>query len=95
MDCKAISFSRHALQRMFKRAISPTDVRAALETGEVIVEYPQDRPYPSRLILALVGERPLHVLAARDERTMHCYIITAYVPDPTLWECDFRTRKPL
>jgi hypothetical protein len=26
--------------------------------------------------------------------TMPCYIITAYVPDPALWESDFGTRKP-
>ena len=95
MDCKAVSLSRHALQRMFKRSISPADVRVALETGEVIVDYPQDMPYPSRFILAFVRGRPLHILAARDEQTMHCYIVTTYVPDPDLWESDFRTRKPV
>lgn len=94
MDCEAISFSRHALQRMFERAISPDEVRAALVKGEVIADYPDDTPYPSMLVLGFVGKRPLHVVVARDGVSRHCYVITAYVADPTLWGSDFRTRKP-
>jgi hypothetical protein len=94
MDCDAISFSGHAIQRMFERAISPVDVRTALVTGEVIAEYPDDAPYPSVLISAFVAGRPLHVVAARDDSTKHCYVITVYVPDAAQWGSDFRTRKP-
>jgi hypothetical protein len=46
------------------------------------------------LVLAFVGKRPLHVVAARDDSTRHCYVITAYIADQALWESDFRTRKP-
>jgi hypothetical protein len=53
MDCNAISFSRHAVQRMFERAISPAAVRMALENGEAIADYPADTPYPSMLIPSL------------------------------------------
>jgi hypothetical protein len=53
MDCDAISFSRHAILRMFARAISPDEVRTALVTGEVIADSPEDTPYPSVLILAI------------------------------------------
>jgi hypothetical protein len=94
MDCDAISFSRHAIQRMFERAISPDEVRVALVKGEVIAYYPDDAPYPSVLILVIVVGRPLHVVVARDDDTKHCYVITAYVADPALWGSDFRTRKP-
>jgi hypothetical protein len=94
MDCDAISFSRHAFERMFERAIRPDEVRVAMATGEVIADYPTDAPYPSVLILAIVAGRPLHVVAARDGETRHCYVITAYVPDSVLWGGDFRTRKP-
>jgi hypothetical protein len=34
MDREAISFSRHALQRMFECAISPGEVHAALMNGD-------------------------------------------------------------
>jgi hypothetical protein len=94
LDCDAISFSRHAIQRMFERAIHPDEVRMALATGEVIADYTADVPYPSMLVLAIVAGRPLHVVAARNGETRHCYVITAYVPDPVLWGGDFRTRKP-
>ena len=55
MDCDAISFSRHALQRMFERAISPDEIRKALANGETVADYPEDTPYPSRLILGIVA----------------------------------------
>jgi Domain of unknown function (DUF4258) len=93
MDCNAISFSGHAIQRMFERAITLDDVRIAMSMGEVIADYPEDVPYPSVLVLAIVAGRPLHVVAARDGETGHCYVITAYIPDPALWGDDFRTRR--
>ena len=38
------------------------------------------------------SERPLHVVAADndDEETI---IITAYEPDPMIWESDFKKKK--
>jgi hypothetical protein len=84
----------HAVQRMFERAISPAAVRIALEIGEAIADYPADTPYPSMLILAYVAGRPLQVVVARDAKTKHCYVVTAYVPDPAVWGNDFKTRKP-
>ena len=46
-----ITYRLHAVQRMFERKVSIEEVRYVLETGEVIEEYPDDTPYPSRLIL--------------------------------------------
>ena len=94
MDCRSISFSRHAIQRMFERAISPEEVGVVVRTGEVIADYPDDTPYRSMLIMAIVSGRPLHVVAARDDATGICYVVTAYVADSDQWESDFKTRKP-
>ena len=44
-------FRVHAIQRMFLRSISAEDVRDVLETGEIILEYTEDQPNPSRLVL--------------------------------------------
>lgn len=41
MKCSKLIFSRHAVERMFEREISPEDVRTVVSTGEVIVEYPK------------------------------------------------------
>jgi hypothetical protein len=44
-------FPVHAIQRMALRNISAAEVRAVLTSGEAIEEYPDDTPYPSRLVL--------------------------------------------
>lgn len=61
--------------------------------GEIIEDYPEDKPYPSALLLGTIEETPLHIVAALDEKTDICYIITAYHPDGKHFEKDFKTRK--
>jgi hypothetical protein len=53
-------FRLHAVQRMFQRAISEIDVSAVLATGETIETYPDDTPYPSRLVLGWLGLAEWH-----------------------------------
>ena len=93
MDCKRVVFSGHAIQRMFERAISRDDVLAVIAQGETIAEYPDDKPYPSRLLLWPIGSRPLHVVLAFDEEAGLCIAVTVYEPDLEHWNGDFRTRK--
>jgi hypothetical protein len=59
-------FRVHAIERMFRRRISEVDVRHVLTNGEEIESYPEDTPYPSRLVLGWRGSRPIHVVAAED-----------------------------
>jgi len=60
----------------------------------VIEDYPDDRPFPSRLLLGFPDERPLHVATARDEAARTVHVITVYEPDPLLWSGDYRKRRP-
>ncbi|MFN3477111.1 MAG: DUF4258 domain-containing protein [Candidatus Methylomirabilales bacterium] len=62
-------------------------------TGEVIEEYPNDTPYPSRLVLGWRGARPLHVVVADNPDSQETVVITVYEPDPEQREPDFRRRK--
>lgn len=78
---------------MFERRIGRGEVVAVLASGEVIAEYPDDLPYPSVLLLASVGSRALHIVVGEDITTGTCYIVTVYLPDPKLWNPDFRTRR--
>ena len=94
MECDRIVFSGHAVQRMFEREIRVQDVEHAIATGEVISDYPDDTPFPSCLILALVDGRPVHIVAAEDEVTRTCYVVTVYNPDPALWDPAFKRRRP-
>jgi hypothetical protein len=66
-----------------------------LEFGEVIEEYPDDKPYPSRLVMGQVGLRPIHIVVADDNEARETIVITVYEPDPNQWEADFKRRKKL
>lgn len=66
MECGSVSFSGHALRRMFERRIDRADVLAVLRNGDVISEYTDDKPYPSFLLLGFVKDGPLHVVAAKE-----------------------------
>ena len=78
---------------MFQRNIGIAEVQGVLESGETIESYPDDTPYPSRLVLGWSGTRPLHVVAADDFDGAQTYIVSVYEPDPALWDQDFRWRK--
>ena len=93
MDCEKILFSGHAVRRMFDRSISPLDVVEVIRAGEIITDYLEDKPFPSYLLLGFIRGRPLHVVVAVEDQAGKCYIVTAYDPDPDLWEPDFRTRR--
>ncbi|WP_397548007.1 DUF4258 domain-containing protein [Rhodothermus marinus] len=93
MDEPRLFFRRHALQRMAERKITVEDVKHVLKTGETIASYPEDRPYPSRLVLGWIGTRPLHVVVTDNDEDNVQIVITVYEPDPTLWEDDFKRRR--
>lgn len=93
MDCREITFTKHAFERMFSRSISPRDVRNIVVNGETIITYPNDVPFQSTLLLGYLDKRPIHVLVGKDPSTAICYIITVYEPDITIWEDDFKRRR--
>ena len=95
MPLKKLVFRLHALQRMFQREISNDDVKRTIESGEVIENYPNDEPYPSRLTLGFVDDRPIHVVFAENSEENEIIVVTVYEPNPTKWEQDFKRRtKP-
>jgi len=93
MGERHITFSGHAMRRMFQRGIAKADVVAIIADGETVEVYADDQPYPSRLLSGTVGGRVLHVVVAEDATTRTYHVITAYAPDPDLWELDWRTRR--
>lgn len=76
-------------------AIHTEEILAALDVGAIIEEYLDDAPYPSCLILGRSqAGRPLHVVCAPVAEERRLVIITAYQPDLSRWDADFRRRKP-
>jgi hypothetical protein len=88
-----IEWQRHALERMMERGISMESVKEILKKGEIIEDYPDDKPYPSALFLGWIRGEPLHAVAAFDSLTGWCFIITAYKPDLEHFESDYKTRR--
>lgn len=86
-------FRAHAIRRMFGRRISEEDVQEVLMSGEEIENYPEDTPYPSRLMLGLIHSRPIHVVVADNKEDRETIIVTVYEPDPMRWDSTFRRRK--
>ncbi len=88
-----IIYRVHSLERMFQRGISTDDVKDVLTSGEVIEDYPDDSPYPSRLISGQARGRHIHVVAAYNRVDDENIVITVYQPDPDQWDKEFRRRK--
>ncbi len=86
MTTVRIQFSDHALLRMFERRVDARDVHDAVDTGEVLETYPEDTPFPSKLLLGWPRGKPLHVVAADNAEGGVTVIITVYEPDPDKWE---------
>jgi len=78
---------------MFARNISKDDVVKVIKKGEIIRKYLDDEPYPSKLLLGFVKDKPLHIVLGFDRNDLTCIVITAYYPDLKIWESDFKTRK--
>jgi hypothetical protein len=64
MDKGRVEFRIHALKRMFQRRISSAAVLHVLETGDTVEQYPDDLPYPSRLVPGWRESQPIHVVVA-------------------------------
>mgnify|MGYP001766175509 CR=1 FL=1 len=86
-------YSRHAMERMFQRAISPATVERIVRKNHVVAEYPDDQPYPSCLLLGFDGARPIHVVVGYDRKRDEAYIVTVYEPDREAWSDDFSKRR--
>ncbi len=88
---KPLRFTAHAFQRLFERGISPKECEEAFRSSKVLETYPDDQPFPAELRLGVAGSKSLHLVVAETPDSI--YIITAYVPDPTLWSPDFTVRR--
>jgi hypothetical protein len=99
-DClnnETLILTDHLLTRMRQRNIRFTDIKRAIENGEIIEQYPTDYPFPS----CLINGENIHVVCSLGENHLgeshlskhHLYIITAYRPSSSQWEDGGRTRR--
>lgn len=91
---RKVLFLPHAISQMSRpdRILTQTEVRAVIDNGEIIEEYPEDARGHSFLLLGYgAGRRPIHLVCSpKDE---YLAIITAYLPDPAEWSGGFGERR--
>ncbi len=87
-----IAITEHARIRLYERKIGIDDIVNGICTGEIIKQYEDDKPLPSCLILGFsMKSQYVHIVVSCD--TVFIYLITAYFPDPDLWESNFKVRR--
>ena len=91
--CSSITYTGHALRRMFDRGLSEQEVSTVIQPGEIVNDYPDDSPYPSQLRLGWVNNKAIHVVVSKNAENNSCYVITAYYPSSEIWHEDFKTRR--
>ena len=85
--------SIHADEKIDNDLITIGDIFASVQDGEVIEDYPDDRPFPSCLIYGRAhGTEPLHSVWGYDEDERLAVLITVYRPDPDRW-VEWRIRR--
>ena len=91
-EARALRWTNHILERIFRRGISSDDIRNVLVYGEIIEQYPADYPFPSCLVLGYIAAgKALHVVCGSNGAEL--WLITAYFPEPAEWSEDYRQRR--
>jgi hypothetical protein len=76
----------HADEEASNDGISLMEALDSILTGEILEQYPHDKPYPSCLVLSeLENEQAVHTVWAFNQATQSSVLITIYRPDPRKW----------
>ncbi|WP_027718103.1 DUF4258 domain-containing protein [Desulfovirgula thermocuniculi] len=85
--------SQHAERERLNDDLSIVDIENAIQTGEIIEDYPDDPRGASCLVLGWASDdRPVHLVVGFLPNGW-IRIVTVYVPEPRKWEPDWKTRK--
>ena len=90
-----VRISDHGYEELAADGLFAKDATASVADGIVVEDYPE---YPKgRCVLVLQKDRwgkPIHVVWGIPKGSSSpAVLITAYRPDPTRWEADFRRRR--
>ena len=90
-----VRITDHADEEAFADELTYEEIYSSVIQGKIIENYPDDKPYPSCLILGrnFSGE-PIHSVWAYNPGTLWVILITVYRPDPARWiDWQIRARK--
>lgn len=91
---RKVIITDHADEEADNDDLSFDEVYFSVVRGEIIEEYPEDRPHPSCLVYGeTFGGDPVYSVWAYNEASGFGVIITVYRPDPARWEPNWKTRR--
>ena len=92
IEASRVRITEHADEEAADDCLSYEEIYFSVIHGEVIEDYPEDKPYPSCLILgwSFSGE-PIHSVWAYNPANGWAVLITVYRPDPERW-IDWKVR---
>jgi len=86
----------HADEEAQADALVLEEIFSSISRGEIIEDYPTDRPYPSCLVYGDNDKQePIHSVWAYNSGTRWAVLITVYRPDPKRWINWRKRRKDL
>ena len=81
-----VKITDHADEEAFDDNLTYEEIYSSVVQGEVIEDYPNDKPYPSCLILdGNFSREPIHSVQAYNSENLWAVLITVYRPDPERW----------
>ena len=88
-----IRITDHADEEAHSDNLTFDEIFTSVIYGEIIENYPKDKPYPSCLIFGKNFKRePIHSVWAYNEINQWAVLITVYRPDPAKW-IDWKVRR--
>lgn len=90
-----VQITKHAIKEAENDGLDLRNVVHSVPLGNIIHHYPEDKPYPSCLVLSWVNPAtPLHSVWAYNAETRWAVLITVYRPDPNRWiDCSTRVKS--
>lgn len=86
IQSQKIRVTDHADDEAQADQLSLEDIYYSVCHGEIIKDYPADRPYPSCLIFGSSAKGdPIHSVWAYNDQNQWAVLITVYRPDPRRW----------
>lgn len=90
---KQLRITDHADEEAEADGVSYDEIYASVLNGEIIEDYPDDKPYPSCLIFGrTLAGNPIHSVWAYNSENDWAVLVTVYKPDPSRW-IDWKWRK--
>jgi hypothetical protein len=95
IKAKRVRITDHADEEASNDRISLMEALDTISAGEIIEQYPDDKPYPSCLIFSrLRSNEPVHTVWAFNDATKASALITTHRPDPRRWINGKIRRRP-